>query len=264
MVLSIALHLLVLLFSPLFIQTRFPPGGSVGAPRTSTGGPFGMQAINVVPSETAPDLPETTPTEQAPVPAARTPAPAPAAETPVSGGGSDAPAAPGTGGGDPVEPAGEGGDALRPGYRDPRMYVLPNPYERLDNRTDHERYMERFSARIDAVNDSMGMAAARNSTTSDWTVTDGEGRRWGLSPEGLHLGGVTIPRAVLPLPGATGDNASQEAAREEERQRQEIIRQEAERERRETQNERIREMQDTRGTGSGSSGSSGTGGSTSP
>jgi hypothetical protein len=136
---------------------------------------------------------------------------------------------------------------------------MPSPYE-METRTDHEEYLERFQARIDAVNDSLGLAAARNRTTSDWTVTDDEGRRWGLSPDGLHLGDVTIPRALLPLPGATGDNASREAAREEERQRQEIIRQEAERQRRETQDERIREMGNARGSGSGA-GSGGSGGS---
>ncbi|MDR0788179.1 MAG: hypothetical protein LBG44_09995, partial [Gemmatimonadota bacterium] len=109
--------------------------------------------------------------------------------------------------------AGGAGDALRPGYRDSRFYVMPSPYV-PDLRTDHEKYMEHFSARIDAVNDSLGIATNRNRTTSDWTYTDKDGKKWGLSPDGVHLGDLTIPRALLPLPGPTGDNASREAARE--------------------------------------------------
>ena len=33
----------------------------------------------------------------------------------------------------------------------------------------------------------------RMASFTDWTYTDEEGRRWGVSPEGLHLGDVTIP-----------------------------------------------------------------------
>jgi hypothetical protein len=27
----------------------------------------------------------------------------------------------------------------------------------------------------------------------DWTFTDGEGKRWGVSPAGIHLGDLTLP-----------------------------------------------------------------------
>ncbi len=244
--LSILVHLVVLLLSPLFIQTIFPPGGNVSiAPRQVTD--FGMQAIIAIPSENAPDTPDTPARELAEVtpstPTATTPAPD-ASDAPLQpGAGDPSPAAPAQ----PVDAApGDGGnDALRPGYSDPRMYVTPSPYI-FDRRTDHERYMEGFRARIDAVNDSMGLAAARQRDATDWTTTDANGNRWGLSPEGLHLGGITIPRVLLPLPGATGDNASREAAAERQRQREEIQRQEAERERRDTQNERIEATREDR------------------
>jgi hypothetical protein len=116
----------------------------------------------------------------------------------------------------------------------------------MDTRTDYERYQDHLQARIDAINDSLAVAAARESLTSDWLITDGSGKQWGLSPDGLHLGGVTIPRQLLPLPRATGDNQSLEAGRERDRQRDEIRRQEEERERRQIQEERqeaIREQQ---------------------
>lgn len=122
-------------------------------------------------------------------------------------------------------------------------------------KTDHERYVERLQSRIDAVNDSLGLESNRNRTTADWTVTGSDGDRWGLAPDGLHLGGVIIPRAVLPLPAATGDNQSMEAARERQRMREEIQRQEAERERAETERERIeaarRRAEEARSGGAG-------------
>lgn len=235
LVASLLLHGLVLLLSPLFIQTEFPPGGQV-APLANRPENFGLQVIEVVPSESAaePDEVEDPPVESVPEtppavsrPTGETPSEAvPPAEVPAEPG--DAPTS--------------AADALRPGYRDPRLYVPSNPYV-IDQRSDHDRFLERFRARLDAVNDSMGYAAARERETADWTTTDSEGRRWGLSEDGLHLGGITIPRALLPLPGATGDNASIERERESRRQREEIIRQEAERERREILDERRREQE---------------------
>src|SRR5690606_15748281 len=117
----------------------------------------------------------------------------------------------------------------RPGFRDPRLYVDPavEALKRTDTRSNHERYMEHLTARIQASNDSAGVASRAPDT--DWTVRDGSGRRWGLSEEGLHLGPLTTPPQLVPRPGATGDNASIEAEREERRQREEIERQEADR-----------------------------------
>src|SRR5690606_24422603 len=92
---------------------------------------------------------------------------------------------------------------------------------------------------IDAFNNSLGIAAARNRTPTDWTTTDAIGHRWGLSPERRHLGPSTVPSMLLPKPTPTGDNATRKSAAGRERQRQEIRRQEEERERRATQQERI-------------------------
>jgi len=231
--LSALAHLLLLLVSPIFIQTEQPPGGPTSiipdvAPQ------FGLEMIVAIPSENAPELPEISPAEEVDRPTFVQPL-----QPPQAGGQPQAGAVPTNPSPAGAVPSTTPGDALRPGTRDPRLYVRPNPLPNLDTRTDYERYMDRIEARIDALNDSMGIAAARNRTTSDWTFTDADGNRWGLSPDGLHLGGVTIPRELIPLPGPTGDNQSLEAARERQRQRDEIIRQEADRERRETQQERI-------------------------
>jgi hypothetical protein len=251
---SILVHILLVLLSPLFIQTDSPPGGAPAAGSEATRA-FGLEMIVAIPSETAPEPPDLPAVETAPTqtpPTAQPPAAArPGPQTP--------PGQPGAPGADattpvPVRPR-SATEALQPGTRDPRLYVPPRPLPPPDQRTEHERYMEHLQARIDAVNDSMGIEANRNRRTADWTITDGSGNTWGLSPSGLHLGGVTIPRELLPLPGATGDNQSIEADRERQRQRDEIQRQGEASDRRATQDERIeatREEQDRRRANGGS------------
>jgi hypothetical protein len=221
--LSAAAHVLVLLLSPLFIQTDRPPGSLVPVMGEAEQ-QLGMQIVEVIASENAPD--PTPVDEQETTPALPVPPPPTQAPAPADGAGQSPPAA---GGEQPAGPSTR--DALQPGYRDPRLYVAPRPLPELGQQTDHERYMEHLQARIDAVNDSMAVEARRNSTTADWTVTDGSGNRWGLSSDGLHLGGVTIPRELLPLPGATGDNQRLQEERDRQRQRDEIQRQEEARER---------------------------------
>lgn len=136
--------------------------------------------------------------------------------------------------------AGRAGEALRPGYRDDRLYVDPGALRVEAEKSQHQKYMEHLTARIDAINDSVYGESERARKATDWTKTDKEGRRWGLSPEGIHLGGVTVPRALLPIPLATGDNATLDEARQARRAREEIQRQEDDRARRQAQEEAAR------------------------
>jgi hypothetical protein len=248
---SLLVHLLLLLLSPLLVEVGAPP--SEGAEIAAESAPaFGMQAMVVVPSENAPEIPEVVET---PAEVPRFQAQPPPRPVPPQPGATPGPTAPAPGPQTPAAGAPEGSsrDALRPGFRDPRLYVAPQQFPELQ-KTEHERYMEHLQARIDAVNDSMRVAANRERRTSDWTVTDGSGNRWGLSPDGLHLGGMTVPRELLPLPAATGDNQSLEADRERQRQRDEIQRQEDDRERRRIQQERTRAIEENRRQGSGDGG----------
>jgi hypothetical protein len=241
---SLLVHLLFLLLSPLFIGFHLPAGGAISASPDSPQA-FGLEMVIPIPSENAPENPPVEEREEEPPPVTRPVTPQFRAPVTPSGGGAQTPPS------ETQPPPGSGAsvsEALRPGYRDSRLYVEPDRFPEL-RKTQHERYMEHLQARIDAVNDSMGVAAARERRTSDWVYTDDEGRSWGLSPDGLHLGGITVPRALLPLPGATGDNQSLEAERERLRQREEIQNQEARRERDETTQERLdamREDQDSR------------------
>ncbi|MQA90920.1 MAG: hypothetical protein GEU90_11870 [Gemmatimonas sp.] len=236
---SVLIHLLLLLISPFVIRFDVPAGSVVPAVSESQQA-FGLEMVIPIPSENAPENPPVEQTEEAP-PVTRTPPPQTQVPPTPSAGGGQAP---------PPEtpPSGRGSvsDVLTPGYRDARLYIEPDRFPEL-RKTQHERYMEHLQARLDAVNDSMGVAAARNRRTSDWVYTDESGKRWGLSPEGLHLGDVTIPRALIPLPAATGDNQSLEEERERLRMREEIQNQEAQRDRDDTSEERIeaiRENQD--------------------
>lgn len=186
-------------------------------------GPSGSDAEA---GEVAPEVP------QAPVEAAPEAGGAPAAEVPprviTAEGGETEVAQPDEGG-----EAGGGGVAerLRPGFSDPRLYADPEAMRiTRPQRSGAERYQEQLQARIDAMNDSI---YGRRGPNSDWTVRDGSGNRWGVSEEGVHLGPLTIPRALVPVPAPSGSNQDLEQERERQRQREEIQRQEADRERRE-------------------------------
>jgi hypothetical protein len=132
-------------------------------------------------------------------------------------------------------PAADAGDALQPGFRDPRLWIAPRDVPPEPEKSDHERYMEHLHARFDAYNDSVYAAAERKRSATDWTIKDKDGNRWGISPDGIHLGPVTLPPVRL------GDDPLQrEAIEEKQRQREEIQRQADEYERRRTREERTK------------------------
>ena len=62
---------------------------------------------------------------------------------------------------------------------------------------------ERIASRLQEYNDSLAGEAAARTRATDWTVKDGEGGRWGVSPGKIHLGDVTLPLpfAFSPPPG---------------------------------------------------------------
>jgi hypothetical protein len=82
-------------------------------------------------------------------------------------------------------------ERLRPQLGDPRLWA---PLERsyLDL-TDEERAEIYLRGMITDWNDSVAVAVALSGEATDWTFTDEEGRRWGLSPGRLHLGDFSIP-----------------------------------------------------------------------
>ena len=85
-------------------------------------------------------------------------------------------------------------ERLRPRMGDPRLWV---PLDReLTDLTDEERAEIYLRGMIQDWNDSVAVAVALSGEATDWTFTDEEGRRWGLSPGRLHLGDFSIPLPI--------------------------------------------------------------------
>jgi len=62
--------------------------------------------------------------------------------------------------------------------------------------SDAERMQLELAGRLEEWTDSVAEVVAAELALTDWTTTDDQGRRWGISPGQLHLGDVTLP---LPL-----------------------------------------------------------------
>ena len=82
-------------------------------------------------------------------------------------------------------------ERLRPREGDPRLWAPVDP--ELVELTDIELMRLLLSAELEDLADSMAVAEELARRATDWTYTDDEGRRWGVSPGKLHLGDVTIP-----------------------------------------------------------------------
>jgi hypothetical protein len=224
---SVVLHLLLLVLSPLILRVGEPPG-LPGEDRDRFARRE-IQAIQPVISESAEEnAAETPPLQQLP---AATSATRPPSQAIVPRPGAQVPPGAVTPPGAAPSAAESARERLRTGPRDPRLWVNPRDVP-LPELSDRERYQAHIQARIDALNDSMAVAAAANSRTRDWTFQDSKGRSWGIGAGGsVNLGDVRIPPGVLPRPAVTGDNQSLEREREEQRQRDEIRRQEEARQR---------------------------------
>lgn len=88
-------------------------------------------------------------------------------------------------------------DRLAPRVVDPRLWepmiILPlNP-----TLADVEA---RVGAAVELLSDSALAEAERALAARDWTVADDDGGRWGISPQKIHLGKLTLPLPIwIPL-----------------------------------------------------------------
>lgn len=94
-------------------------------------------------------------------------------------------------------------ERLRPHATDPRLWERSGP--RLTPPTDEERMRARVLGRIESLNDSLALAEEERYRALDWTRTTADGKRYGISPEGIHLGGITIPGPVIAPPAGRRD-----------------------------------------------------------
>src|SRR5690606_38170457 len=74
------------------------------------------------------------------------------------------------------------GERLRYRMAAPDVWRAPSEEIERPEMTDEERARARVAAQLGAFNDSVAAAAALAEKSMDWTVKDGEGGRWGVSP----------------------------------------------------------------------------------
>jgi hypothetical protein len=85
-------------------------------------------------------------------------------------------------------------DRVRPRATDPRLWgPIPEPPSEGRRVDAFTSALAPLYAQFDAYNDSTRAAAEAAAKATDWTATDASGGRWGISPEGIHLGKVTLP-----------------------------------------------------------------------
>lgn len=102
--------------------------------------------------------------------------------------------------------------------------------------TPEQRARLRLRGRVDALSDSLLAEEERLRSVTDWTFTDEDGNRWGISPGRIHLGDTSIPLPFgFSAPPSVDDigrsewerirqGAQREAVRESWRERAEAIR----------------------------------------
>ncbi len=131
--------------------------------------------------------------EQPPLPAPGLPNPTAIPSPPSGVPGQGQPGTPGTGTGSAL-------DRMATPRPDARLFAPTNP-ERMVSGPEAAR--ARLADRVRELNDSLTVERLAAERSTDWTVTDKDGKRWGVSPGKLHLGDITLPLplAFNPPPG---------------------------------------------------------------
>lgn len=226
---SLLFHVVVVGFLSRELHVAAP--GDDAAPLPTPRAPEGVRMVRVQ----APEETEPLPRPERPVP------PEPEQEEPE-----EEEAA-----GEPVpadRPAEEGGEEtasnverLTPREGDPRLW-RDFWDEDLDERyLGHTRADSAIRAILGTYLDSLRLTEEQLRRARDWTVGEGD-EKWGISPEGIHLGDITIPLPVGQLFSPTGPRRRE--LERELRELEAIQRQEAIREAAETREERIEEMRE--------------------
>ena len=104
-------------------------------------------------------------------------------------------------------------DRLRQRVTDARLWGAPSIGTPLP-KTQVDIVRERVAESIRAINDSIAGEDAARKRASDWTVKGADGKRWGISPQGIHLGGITLPAPSFTP--AMGSDAAKRASKDGE------------------------------------------------
>ncbi len=201
---SLVIHLVLIALASRWLYMERDPAPAGRAARTSAPEPQGMRVYQL--AEGAPPIEQVTEPPEEGRPETRVITPVPAG---------------------PARPAGDAAeegtpdavpravDRIRTPPRDDRLWVLPSDRP-PPLKSDEELMLERVYGKLEQLNDSILAEIEAGRRALDWTIQGEDGKRWGVSPEGLHLGGVTLPLPMLGLP------SSREGARARTREWEEI------------------------------------------
>ncbi|HLU26064.1 MAG TPA: hypothetical protein VKZ58_10215 [Longimicrobiales bacterium] len=95
-------------------------------------------------------------------------------------------------------------DRIRTPLRDERLWAMPSDRP-PPLKSEEELMLERVYGKLGQLNDSLMAEAEARRRATDWTIKGEDGKRWGISPAGLHLGGITVPLPALGLPSSRED-----------------------------------------------------------
>lgn len=222
LVASVLLHLLAVGVYQFFVGRLDAPVTLLDAPEVVTQ-PEGLRVVEL------PDLPEPVPDPEAAEPLEEQPEDEPEPEEPEP----EADAAAET-----DETPEEGptvAEILRGSESGDARIWRPVAPERTAL-TPQQRARLRLRGRVDALSDSLLAEEERLRSVTDWTFTDEDGNRWGISPGRLHLGDTSVPLPFgFSAPPSVDDigrsewerirrGAQREAVRESWRERAEAIR----------------------------------------
>lgn len=73
----------------------------------------------------------------------------------------------------------------------PLPWVVEAPASPAEAATEH------LARRLGELNDSLALEADAAARAMDWTLKGKDGKRWGISPAGIHLGDITLPAPSL-------------------------------------------------------------------
>lgn len=177
---SAALHVLAVILYPLMFEP-FDPSGGFFPPPSGDARPQGVEVIRLL------EVDETPEPEEPEQPRAIDEVEPPRAET----GAPILDAIPGV----VITPPGPtAAERLRPNLVDARLWRTPPP--EFFELTLEQREELIVADRIGAWLDSVRATEDAERALTDWTFTDSEGGRWGISPGKIHLGDITLPLPI--------------------------------------------------------------------
>lgn len=196
---SVLLHLLLLPLGQLFDTSRVPHGEPTG-PKVAVRQPAGIriqQIVIVAPSDHPAEPSRAAPEPEIPVldePAEREPV-----RVPV---------------GPPAQPLVDDPVTVPSAIERMRLQMRePGLWIRAPHRTDtvvsaEDSLVSAALARLRTLHDSLSALAAAQERALDWTIRTAAGSRWGISPEGIHLGDVTLPAPLFGIPPGQRDEVN--------------------------------------------------------